>query len=145
MEVLVIINNNRRLVTLAEHTSDHGRQTNSSCVFMDGPKHPENLASHILTRSSMGATLREDNQSTSASACPLRTLIILHTRLHQCRWGHGELKINAISYFCLCSTHCSPVNAILPNSRTLDGYPPSVKTGQQLYIATSICQIDLGS
>ena len=23
-------NNNRRLVTLAEHTSDHGRQTNSS-------------------------------------------------------------------------------------------------------------------
>ena len=26
----VIINNNRRLVTLAEHTSDHGRQTNSS-------------------------------------------------------------------------------------------------------------------
>ena len=28
----------------------------------------------------------------------------------------------------------SPVNAILPNSRTLDGYPPSVKTGQQLYM-----------
>ena len=27
---LVIIINNRRLVTLAEHTSDHGRQTNSS-------------------------------------------------------------------------------------------------------------------
>ena len=26
----IIINNNRRLVTLAEHTSDHGRQTNSS-------------------------------------------------------------------------------------------------------------------
>ena len=25
-----IINNNRRLVTLAEHTSDHGKQTNSS-------------------------------------------------------------------------------------------------------------------
>ena len=35
----------------------------------------------------------------------------------------------------LCSTHCSPTHAILPNSRTLDGYPliPSVKTGQQLY------------
>ena len=27
---LVSNNNNRRLVTLAEHTSDHGRQTNSS-------------------------------------------------------------------------------------------------------------------
>ena len=26
----LINNNNRRLVTLAEHTSDHGRQTNSS-------------------------------------------------------------------------------------------------------------------
>ena len=25
-------NNNRRLVTLAEHTSDHGRQTNSSTI-----------------------------------------------------------------------------------------------------------------
>ena len=24
------VSNNRRLVTLAEHTSDHGRQTNSS-------------------------------------------------------------------------------------------------------------------
>ena len=31
----------------------------------------------------------------------------------------------------LCSTHCSPVSAILPNSRALDGYPPSVKTCQQ--------------
>ena len=28
--LLLINNNNRRLVTLAEHTSDHGRQTNSS-------------------------------------------------------------------------------------------------------------------
>ena len=28
--VLINNNNNRRLVTLAEHTSDHGRQTNSS-------------------------------------------------------------------------------------------------------------------
>ena len=27
---VIINNNNRRLVTLAEHTSDHGRQTNSS-------------------------------------------------------------------------------------------------------------------
>ena len=27
----------------------------------------------------------------------------------------------------LCFTHCSPVNAILPNSRTLDGYPPPSK------------------
>ena len=26
----IILNNNRRLVTLAEHTSDHGKQTNSS-------------------------------------------------------------------------------------------------------------------
>ena len=26
----VVYNNNRRLVTLAEHTSDHGKQTNSS-------------------------------------------------------------------------------------------------------------------
>ena len=26
------------------------------------------------------------------------------------------------------------LTAMLPNSRTLDGYPPSVKTGQQLYI-----------
>ena len=30
VHVHIIINNNRRLVTLAEHTSDHGRQTNSS-------------------------------------------------------------------------------------------------------------------
>ena len=29
---------------------------------------------------------------------------------------------------------CSPVNAILPNPRTIDGYIPSVKTGQELYI-----------
>ena len=27
---IIINNNNRRLVTLAEHTSDHGKQTNSS-------------------------------------------------------------------------------------------------------------------
>ena len=33
----------------------------------------------------------------------------------------------------LCSNYCSHVTAILPNSRTLDGYPLSVKTGQQLY------------
>ena len=26
-------NNNRRLVTLAEHTSDHGRQTNSTFII----------------------------------------------------------------------------------------------------------------
>ena len=30
----VIHNNNRRLVTLAEHTSDHGKQTNSSTKEM---------------------------------------------------------------------------------------------------------------
>ena len=30
VSITIIINNNRRLVTLAEHTSDHGRQTNSS-------------------------------------------------------------------------------------------------------------------
>ena len=28
--MMMICNNNRRLVTLAEHTSDHGKQTNSS-------------------------------------------------------------------------------------------------------------------
>ena len=28
----------------------------------------------------------------------------------------------------LCSTHCSNVTTILPNSRARDGYPPSVKT-----------------
>ena len=58
----------------------------------------------------------------------------------------------------LCSTHCSPVNAILPNSRNLDGYPPPSKlvsnfilliffinmtTGQQLYI--NIININLSS
>ena len=46
---------------------------------------------------------------------------------------HGEFFL-ALGFAYLCSTHCSPVNAILPNSRTLDGYPPSVKTGQQLYM-----------
>ena len=30
LDTWIINNNNRRLVTLAEHTSDHGRQTNSS-------------------------------------------------------------------------------------------------------------------
>ena len=31
-------NNNRRLVTLAEHTSDHGRQTNSSTMINIEPR-----------------------------------------------------------------------------------------------------------
>ena len=34
VSITIIINNNRRLVTLAEHTSDHGRQTNSSTLFI---------------------------------------------------------------------------------------------------------------
>ena len=33
----------------------------------------------------------------------------------------------------LCSTHCSPVNAILPNSRTLDGYPLRQNWSATLY------------
>ena len=40
-------------------------------------------------------------------------------------------------YYYYYTAHCSPVNVILPNSRTIDGYPPSVKTGQQLYILPS--------
>ena len=30
--IIMEVNNNRRLVTLAEHTSDHGKQTNSSIM-----------------------------------------------------------------------------------------------------------------
>ena len=42
--------------------------------------------------------------------------------------GRGALRSTLILlplslFSVLCSTHCSPVNTILPNSRTLDGYP----------------------
>ena len=35
----------------------------------------------------------------------------------------------------LCSTHCSPVNAILPNPRTLDGYTLSQNWSANLYVS----------
>ena len=64
-----------------------------------------------------------------------------HTHMHtyggaaQLRKVHLTVSLSWPSALTtLCSTHCSHVNAILPKSRTLDGYPPYVKTGQQLYI-----------
>ena len=33
----------------------------------------------------------------------------------------------------LCPTHCSPVNAILPDPRTLDEYHPSSRLGSHLH------------
>ena len=49
--------------------------------------------------------------------------------------GGGSKYKNAynLARLCLCSTHCSPTHAILPNSRTLDGHPLRQNWSATLY------------